>query len=83
VIVFIAVPFGGSELIEVPVSQMRRVSVPTALLMPPNVAFNNEGRRLLRLAADLYAKRSEGPVSAPCVEMCMAQHLSLSARGVE
>jgi integrase len=29
--------------------------------------------------ADLYAKRSEGPVSALSVEMCMAQHLSLSA----
>jgi hypothetical protein len=25
--------------------------------------------------ADLYAKRSEGPVSALSVEMCMAQHL--------
>ena len=30
--------------------------------------------------ADLYAKRSEGPVSALHVEMCMVQHLSL--RGV-
>jgi hypothetical protein len=33
--------------------------------------------------ADLYAKRSEGPVSALNVEMCMAQHLSLSAYSVE
>jgi hypothetical protein len=29
--------------------------------------------------ADLYAKRSEGPVSALCADMCVAQHLSLSA----
>jgi hypothetical protein len=33
--------------------------------------------------ADLYAKRSEGPVSALHVEMCMAQQLLPSALGVE
>jgi hypothetical protein len=33
--------------------------------------------------ADLYAKRSESPVSALCVEMCMAQHFLLSAPGVD
>ena len=39
----------------------------------------NTNGRFVR-TADLYAKRSEGPVSALHVEMCMVQHLSL--RGV-
>jgi hypothetical protein len=33
--------------------------------------------------ADRYAKRSESPQSALGTEMCMAQHLLLSALGVE
>jgi hypothetical protein len=37
---------------------------------------------LVRIA-DLYSNRSESPVSALHVEMCMVQHLLLSALGVE
>jgi hypothetical protein len=54
------------------------------LRFSPKADYQNEAVNDCKVrTADLYAKRSESPQSALHVEMCMAQHLSLSALGVE
>lgn len=55
---------------------------PDAVRQRADIQFNIPNGRKVRIA-DFYAKRSEGPVFALHVEMCMGQNLLLSALGVE